>query len=751
MLNASSIIEVYNNGPKNGSIIIKERSFGPSKQDQELKEKLKAAKRVEIGDVIKVYDNPNKEKPLGNIKVDANNANGPLVKALDLDMYGRSFWITITRKNKAESKPTEVRQLGSAVVAGEVLDEDGEALGVDGRDFTVKGWNNPSIRDDGFISDTTEIAAQGIKSIYVIPGTGKLNIENQGVMPAGITSANYWNGGNARDLLTNYDLLINDSLKNKLKEGNYSIYVVVGYDGKAEEDVNGFGSPLVIGKTASIPKVMQATEEKIPKAPSVTKQYVKAGDAIKISGVTKEDEIYLAPEGGSYVAKDITNKPYKSHDNLFFEDQSKSKGERETEYEKSGKPAIEEGYQCKLVDGKIPQSIRSGRYKVYMVNAIGSSSPSSGEVIVDNEDPVVRLDTAKIDPIQKDAKDKDGKPIIDGSGNIVKETVGQKITVTFAAFDNSFDSSIKEGITVSMARLDSPKSAVKTQEIKDKGSKTFEVTINDPNANLNDYAIYAQDKAGNIGQINLKEQASATNTSTISLAIRTDQDGVDLVKSRLVGRTKYMTKDLTKVSDNYEITVGTVKYALQEDSLRSLGVSPSIDAFMNALMQAKEWDSNANKPKENGSQLSSKVSIYKVNDVIYIEGNDKELIKINDKTKIGTDTAIVSNMIGLNPDEGNIGVDSKKQQYVITVTGEAKNKGKLIVCLAGKCFNIDIVANEDAESIATKIATAINNNRILDGYENETAIATGNTVKLIRNYGGAVVPTFTVESFNYDN
>ncbi|MCS4465016.1 Ig-like domain-containing protein [Clostridium botulinum] len=213
MLNATSIIEVYNNGPKNGSIMIKERSFGPSKQDQELKEKLKLAKRVEIGDVIKVYDNPNSEKPLGNIKVDANNANGPLVKSLDLDMYGRSFWITITRKNKAESKPTEVRQLGAAVLSGDVLDEDGEALGVDGRDFTVKGWNNPSIRDDGFISDTTEIAAQGTKSIYVIPGTGKLNMENQGVIPAGITSANYWNGGNARALLTNYDLLTNDSLK----------------------------------------------------------------------------------------------------------------------------------------------------------------------------------------------------------------------------------------------------------------------------------------------------------------------------------------------------------------------------------------------------------------------------------------------------------------------------------------------------------------------------------------------------------
>ncbi|HDK7163290.1 TPA: DUF5050 domain-containing protein [Clostridium botulinum] len=742
MLNATSIIEVYNNGPKNGSIMIKERSFGPSKQDQELKEKLKLAKRVEIGDVIKVYDNPNSEKPLGNIKVDANNANGPLVKSLDLDMYGRSFWITITRKNKAESKPTEVRQLGAAVLSGDVLDEDGEALGVDGRDFTVKGWNNPSIRDDGFISDTTEIAAQGTKSIYVIPGTGKLNMENQGVIPAGITSANYWNGGNARALLTNYDLLTNDSLKNKLKEGNYSIYVVVGYDGKAEEDVNGFGSPLVIGKTASIPKVMKATEEKIPKAPSVTKQYAKSGDTVKISGVTKEDEIYLAPEGASYIAKDITNKPYKSHDNLFFEDQSKSKEERETGYEKSGKPSIEDGYQCKLVDGKIPQSVRSGKYKVYMVNAIGSSSAASGEIVVDNEDPVVRLDSAKQEDVIKH---------VTQNGTTTDEVVGQKFKVNFAAFDNSFDNSIKEGITVSIARLDSPKSAIKTQEIKDKGNKTFEVIINDPHANLNDYAIYAQDKAGNIGQVNLQEKTSATNKNTIALAIRTDQEGVDLVKSRLVGRTKYMTKDLTKVSDNYEVTVGTVKYALQEDSLRSLGVSPSIDGFMNALMQAKEWDSSTNKPKKNGSQLSSKVSIYKVNDIVYIEGNDKELIKINDKTKIGTDNAIVSNMIGLNPGEDNIGVDSKKQQYVVTVTGEIKNNGKLIVCLAGKCFNIAIDSSDTQSSIATKIATAINNNRILDGYENETAIATGNTVKLIRNYGGAVIPTFTIESFNYDN
>ncbi len=746
MLNATSIIEVYNNGPKNGSIMIKERSFGPSKQDQELKEKLKLAKRVEIGDVIKVYDNPNSEKPLGNIKVDANNANGPLVKSLDLDMYGRSFWITITRKNKAESKPTEVRQLGAAVLSGDVLDEDGEALGVDGRDFTVKGWNNPSIRDDGFISDTTEIAAQGTKSIYVIPGTGKLNMENQGVIPAGITSANYWNGGNARALLTNYDLLTNDSLKNKLKEGNYSIYVVVGYDGKAEEDVNGFGSPLVIGKTASIPKVMKATEEKIPKAPSVTKQYVKAGDTVKISGVTNEDEIYLAPEGASYIAKDITNKPYKSHDNLFFEDQSKSKEEREKEYEKSGKPSIEDGYQCKLVNGKIPQGVRSGKYKVYMVNAIGSSSPASGEIIVDNEDPVVRLDTANIETITRQIPDPNNP------NGTIPEFVEKKIKVNFAAFDNSFDSSIKESIKIYIAKQATPKSPIAYMDVRDKGdNKTFNISIKDQNAELEDYAIYAEDKTGNIAQVNLKnKQASDTNKNTIALAIRTDQEGVDLVKSRLVGRTKYMTKDLTKVSDNYEVTVGTVKYALQEDSLRSLGVSPSIDAFMNALMQAKEWDSNTNKPRDNGSQLSAKVSVYKVNDVVYIEGNNKELIKINDKTKIGTDTAIVSNMIGLNPDEGNTGVDSKKQQYVITVTGTVKNDGRLRVCLAGKYFDIkDIDTTDDKVSIAEEVAKAINKEKILDEYENATAV--GNEVILTREHAGAVVPKFTIESFNYDN
>ncbi|MGO5067093.1 DUF5050 domain-containing protein [Clostridium sp. LCP25S3_F8] len=744
MINATSIIEVYNNGPKNGSIMIKERSFGPSKQDQELKEKLKLAKRVEIGDVIKAYDNPNGEKPLGNVKVDANNANAPLVKSLDLDMYGRSFWITITRKDKAESKPTEVRQLGGPILSGDVLDEDGEALGVDGRDISVKGWNNPTIRDDGFISDTTEIAAQGIKSIYVIPGTGKLNMENQGVIPAGITNANYWNGGNARELLTNYDLLTNDSLKNKLKEGNYSIYVVAGYDGKAEEDVNGFGAPIVIGKTASIPKVMKATEEKIPKAPSVTKQYVKTGDEVKISGVTNEDEIYLAPEGASYIAKDITNKPYKSHDNLFFEDTDKSKDEREKEYEKSGKPSIEDGYQCKLVNGKIPQGVRSGKYKVYMVNAIGSSSPASGEIVVDNEDPVVRVDSAKQEDVIK---------TVTQNGTTTQETTGQKFKINFAAFDNSFDNSIKEGISVSLARLDSPKSAIKTQEIKDKGSKTFEVTINDPHANLNDYAIYAQDKAGNIGQINLKVQDPPNNINNISLAIRTVNEGVDLVKSKLVGRIKYMTKDLTRVSDNYEVTVDGVKYVLQEEALRNLGSSPSIDAFINAFMQAKQWDITNNKPMEDKPKLSSKVSIYKVNDIIYIEGNDNTPIQIEDKTKIDADTSIVSNMIGLNPNENSTGENSKNQQYIINVTGTAQKNGKLKVCLAGKCFDVDMAAGDSATSIATKIKEAINNNTILDSYQYPgiNVESTGSEVKLTRKSPGAVVPTFTIEYFNYDN
>ncbi len=428
---------------------------------------------------------------------------------------------------------------------------------------------------------------------------------------------------------------------------------------------------------------MKATEEKIPKAPSVAKQYVKSGDAVKISGITKEDKIYLAPEGASYIAKDITNKPYKSHDNLFFEDQSKSKAERETEYEKSGKPSIEDGYQCKLVDGKIPQSVRSGKYKVYMVNAIGSSSAASGEIVVDNEDPVVRLDSAKQEPVIKTVTNPDG--------TTRPETTGQKFKVNFAAFDNSFDNSIKEGITVSIARLDSPKSAIKIQEIKDKGNKTFEVIINDPHANLNDYAIYAQDKAGNIGQVNLKVQDPPANINNISLAIRTSNEGVDLVKARLVGRTKYMTKDLTRVSDNYEVTVDGVKYVLQEEALRNLGASPSIDAFMNALMQAKQWDIANNKPMEDKPKLSSKVSIYKVNDVIYIEGNDNTPIQIEDKTKIDADTAIVSNMIGLNSNENGTGENSKNQQYIINVTGTAQKNGKLKVCLAGKCFDIDIL------------------------------------------------------------
>ncbi len=490
---------------------------------------------------------------------------------------------------------------------------------------------------------------------------------------------------------------------------------------------------------------MKATEEKIPKAPSVAKQYVKSGDAVKISGITKEDEIYLAPEGASYIAKDITNKPYKSHDNLFFEDQSKSKAERETEYEKSGKPSIEDGYQCKLVDGKIPQSVRSGKYKVYMVNAIGSSSAASGEIVVDNEDPVVRLDSAKQEPVIKTVTNPDG--------TTRPETTGQKFKVNFAAFDNSFDNSIKEGITVSIARLDSPKSAIKIQEIKDKGNKTFEVIINDPHANLNDYAIYAQDKAGNIGQVNLKVQDPPANINNISLAIRTSNEGVDLVKARLVGRTKYMTKDLTRVSDNYEVTVDGVKYVLQEEALRNLGASPSIDAFMNALMQAKQWDIANNKPMEDKPKLSSKVSIYKVNDVIYIEGNDNTPIQIEDKTKIDADTAIVSNMIGLNSNENGTGENSKNQQYIINVTGTAQKNGKLKVCLAGKCFDIDILSTDTPASIASRIKDAINTKNILDSYQYPGANveSNGSEVRLTRKSPGAVVPTFTVEYFNYDN
>lgn len=748
MLNATNIIEVYNNGPKNGSIMIKERSFGPSKQDQELKEKLKLAKRVEIGDIIKVYDNPNSEKPLGNVKVDANNANAPLVKGLDLDMYGRSFWITITRKDKAESKPTEVRQLGGPVLSGDVLDEDGEALGVDGRDISIKGWNNPTIRDDGFISDTTEITAQAIKSIYVIPGTGKLNMENQGVIPVGITNANYWNGGNARDLLTNYDLLTNDSLKNKLKEGNYSIYVVAGYDGKAEEDVNGFGSPIVIGKTASIPKVMKAIEEKIPKAPSVTKQYVKAGDEIKISGVTSEDEIYLAPEGARYIAKDITNKPYKSHDNLFFEEQNKSKDEREKEYEKSGKPSIEDGYQCKLINGRVPQGTRSGKYKIYLVNAIGSSSPASGEIIVDNEDPIIRVDSAKIEEITRQIPDPNNP------NGTVDEFVEKKIKVNFAAFDNSFDNNIKEGIKVYVAKQSTPKSYVAYMEVKDKGdNKSFNISIKDKNAELTDYAIYAEDKTGNITQINLQDKNPSNETNNIALAIRTANEGVDLIKSKLVGRTKYVTKDLTTVSDNYEVIVGEVKYVLEEETLRNLGSNPSIDTFMNALMQAKQWDINNNKPMDDKPRLSSKVSIYKVNDVVYIEGNDNAPIKIEDKTKIGTDTAIVSNMLGLNPNENSTGGNSKQQQYIINVTGTAQKSGKLRVCLAGKYFDINMVSGDDATNIATKIKEAINNNTILDTYQypEVNVESTGSEVKLTRKSPGAVVPTFAIDYFNYDD
>ncbi len=214
-----------------------------------------------------------------------------------------------------------------------------------------------------------------------------------------------------------------------------------------------------------------------------------------------------------------------------------------------------------------------------------------------------------------------------------------------------------------------------------------------------------------------------------------------------------MTKDLTRVSDNYEVTVDGVKYVLQEEALRNLGASPSIDAFMNALMQAKQWDIANNKPMEDKPKLSSKVSIYKVNDIIYIEGNDNTPIQIEDRTKIDADTAIVSNMIGLNSNENSTGENSKNQQYIINVTGTAQKNGKLKVCLAGKCFDIDILSTDDATKIARKIKDVINDNTILDSYQypGTNVESSGSEVKLTRKSPGAVVPTFTVEYFNYDN
>ncbi|WP_129582139.1 DUF5050 domain-containing protein [Clostridium niameyense] len=729
MLNANSIIEVYNNGPKNGSVIVRERNFGNSPKDLEDKAKLKGAKRVEIGDIIKVYGSPKAgEKPLGQVTVNANNANSPLVKGLDLDMYGRSFWITITRKNKAESKATEVRQLGSAVITGDVLDPDGKALGVDGRDFEIRGWNNPSIRNDGFISDTTEISSKILKKIYIVPGNGKVNMENMGVKPVGTTKGNYWTGTNARDLLTGYDLLMTDSLGNRLKEGNYSLFVVTAYEGKAEEDITNYGSPLVEGLTASIPKNMKATEEKLPRQPSVSKQYVKSGDGIKIQQLQPGEEAFIAPETCSYISYDLDNREYKSHDNVFFKGETRDNSN-------SGRPYIEQGFQEGLRDGNIvPRTVKNGRYKVYIVNDIGGSKESSGEIIVDNIKPVVTIQNVVTNIKEVPVKGPDGTP----TGAI--DRVEDSITISGEAKDN------EDRITTYIvpAGTAAQENIIKSSAIQKSGNRfNFNIKITDTNKDQKEkyYTVYAIDEAGNISNFKELDRAkSIFASSTMSVNMDTIQLGKDIVRSKLEGRIKYQPRDLSAIGGYYEITVEGKKYRLDNDTLRKLG-TPSIDNFISSLSQAKEMISVGTewKPKPNGSILKDMVSIYKVNDRVCIEKPDDKEIKVEDKTS----GELISSMLGLNKIATATGEAAKSQKYQINVSGAQVDKEcNLGVCLAGEYFEIKLAVGDRPNDVAKKISEKIR----VPGYKIEYR---SNTILLTRDQVGAVIPEFKITTFDY--
>ncbi|WP_055666458.1 DUF5050 domain-containing protein [Desnuesiella massiliensis] len=378
MLNDTNMIYVYKNGNKNDMIRI-EGNLDPTNDKNSIRTRMKE------GDTIKVYEDAQKKRLLGSSKVGKDGK--VTVSKLDLDSYGKSFYITITRVNKAESNPTEIKQYATPIIkADDVMDKDFEGLGADIRDITINNWIqaqwNPY--EENYLNKYYKLIDQ---SIYVLPSKTLLDMDNNIPIEAAITlDKKQWDGS----LKPKEEAIYKnkDSRGNILKTGRYDLYVASSFTGLGSPDVDN-RQPFVEGKIANaIVPSFDLTSEGIPAKPTIKVQRVQGYDVTKPNIYVNLDKPLLPGETAWLVPVSELDavRGWRAEISLSpFE-----------ELLKQGKDLVKfTGPGTKMpspLGDRVSSKPIDIEYKLFIVNGVGASVESDNKITVDNSVPSLTVE-----------------------------------------------------------------------------------------------------------------------------------------------------------------------------------------------------------------------------------------------------------------------------------------------------------------------------------------------------------------------
>ncbi|MCY6355102.1 DUF5050 domain-containing protein [Clostridium sp. ZS2-4] len=368
-LNETNTIRMYNNPGKNTDIIEVENEF-----DSNL---LSNPRKLNIGDEINVYDSEDCVKSLGKATVTRiGKYNRATVQRLEIDKYAqKSLWITVTRKGKAPSRPTEIKYADTpSILSAE--DGDNESIGVSGKDFKIEKWV-PS-----------QIKAPDHYYVYILSGSTKLDLSKSDLLDSKyefnkIDSISISNSTTGR-LWHGDDSITKDSKRITFKKGKYNIFVAGKFEGWASDDDRN-KNPKVEGYVSSDEYTIDVDDEMLPKKPSFTKQKIKKYDEVKLSSApAKGEEAWLIPvsrvgEVINWTTSSGKPWPFTSTDIA-----------NKTVVKLDGDGAVKVMNAPKGMDANDP-NYDDIEYKLVIKNKVGASPVSDYTITVDNKKPKVEL------------------------------------------------------------------------------------------------------------------------------------------------------------------------------------------------------------------------------------------------------------------------------------------------------------------------------------------------------------------------
>lgn len=398
------------------------------------------------GDIISVYNDENCKKLLGKATVGKDRK--ALVRGIDLDSTGRSFYITVKRGQKGESKATMIKQPDAPNInPSDAADNDFVGFELDGRDFTLNKWIKPRFTGNSDIS----LAKQ---YIYILPSRTQLDMMNQTTFDEiPLSYSGSWTGQKDK---------IKDSKQNLFKNGSYAIYVSVEFSGYGSADIQG-RKPQISGQISSEnPGNLTVVSEILPNPINIASMKVQPETPITLPTAPKPGEtVWIAPAGLKWMAENG------GIESVFKESNEVTK-------------LVGDGTSKIIIAPSKPNS-SSNPYKVYVTNSVGSSKESSGSIIVEGDSPYVTTSPANIEYIfvgntLKVSSSKRGKVYLMSQDNYKAQTVAdleQAVKDKQANFVNIYSNKIY--YPLSSAGLDY-------------------YTIN------NNFILLAADEAGNISE-----------------------------------------------------------------------------------------------------------------------------------------------------------------------------------------------------------------------------------------------------------